>query len=237
MSINIDGSQTSQQPTQKKVDLKQQELQDEAQKADQKLKEYYNSLGMYSTPSMNNICDLYNAGYESEGKAFHKEHISYCDFYGNAALAFGDVILNIAEKTINDIKNAINNVKTATDKAINCLKGLIKREDSTIESKLKPNEGNASIKEDENTLYKDEQTAPAQHNNDLNRATKSDVNNILKKVNINLSELPEKIQEDIVNKYTNMLNFASSHNLKYYDTDRLNENLISYAQAKIDDGN
>ena len=238
MSVSIQQSQQA-QPLQGKTEQEQKQFQTEAQKADQQIKEYFNNLGTYSAPSMDNICDLYNSGHKKEGDAFHKEHMSFCDLYGNAALAFGNVLRDAATKTVNDIKNAINAVKVANEKAIEGLKVLIQQEEDVIQENSDANGEKTEIERDRqnNTGY--HQITNLQYNSVLNtdvsnkQKTKLQVNDILAEVNINLSSLPEYIQNDLVNKYTNMVNFAKSNDLKYYNKETLKERLIRYTQAKI----
>lgn len=238
MSISVQQSQEPLQP-QGQTEQEQQEFQTEAQRADQQIKEYYNNLGTYSAPSMDNICDLYNSGHTQEGDHFHKEHMSFCDLYGNAAIAFGNVLRDAATKTINDIKNAVNAIKVATEKAINGLKNLIQKEEAVIEANSDANGEKTSVERDRQNLAGYSEVSNPQYNPPLDanvtdrQMTKKAVNDILAGVNIDLSSLPENIQEDLINKYTNMVNFANSNNLRYYNTETLNERLIRYAQTKI----
>lgn len=232
MSISISNDKQQVQLPQGKTEQEQQEFKTEAQKADQQIKEYYNNLGMYSAPSMENICDLYNSGHKCEGEHFHKEHTNFCDLYGNAALAFGNVLRDAATKTVNDVKDAINAVKYASEKATNGLKALIQKEEAVIEA-------NSDFSDEKTLVGNDRQITNQQCNPILNvdvsdkQKTKITVNDILAKVNIDLSSLPEDVQDDLINKYTNMANFAKSNDLRYYNTETLNERLIRYTQAKI----
>ena len=236
--LTVNNSQQSPK-IQDKTKQEELEFSTEAQKADRQIREYYQNLGNYSAPSMDNICDLYNSGLQKEGKFFHGQHMSFCDLYGNAALAFGSVLRNSATKTVNDIKNAVDNVKTATEKATNGLRTLIQKEEAVIEANSEPTDEKMSEERERQSLSGTKETTEEQDNSNLNedvsdrQKTKTTVKKILGNVNMDFSSLPEELQEDLVNKYTNMVNFAKSNDLRYYNTDTLSERLVRYAQAKL----
>lgn len=222
MTLNINNNyQTNEIPN----NDQQKEVENEAIKADQQIREYYNSLGDYSAPSMDNICDLHNAGYIKESDYFYGKHHDLCDIYGNAASALGDVLGNLANQTVSDVKNAIANVKNATDKAIAGLKALINDEDTVIEAKIEvKNAQDPKNEQQENTILQ---------NVSREKDTKETIKEILSAMNIEYDTIPEDIQKDLIRKYINMKDFANINNLNYYDEDALKERFVWYTQAKL----
>ena len=91
----------------------------------------YNSLGKYTAPSMDNICELFNKGFKDESDYFYVDHMAFCNEYGDKALAFGNSIKD--ESDTSTIQNALFEVKKATLKAIIGLKKLITKEKEKIE--------------------------------------------------------------------------------------------------------
>lgn len=88
----------------------------------------YNELGKYSSPSMDNICSIWNAGYKQDGNNFYAQHMGYCDEYGVAAKNYGDAVLNGS----NDLDKLVEDIKAATQKGVAGLKALIVQENSFI---------------------------------------------------------------------------------------------------------
>lgn len=132
MGINISNNYPTKQLQGDFKKLMQQNVKSEAEKARQELEGYYNSLGDYSEPSMENICNLYNTGHKTESEKFHKEHMRLCKLYREAALKFGQVLKNLANSTVEDIRNAMAEVKNATTEAITGLQNLIIAERALI---------------------------------------------------------------------------------------------------------
>ena len=225
MALNINNNYQTGEVPNNTNNGQQKEVEKEVQKADQPLREYYNSLGDYSAPSMDNICDLHNAGYIKESDYFYTKHYNFCDIYGKAASAFGHVLGNLANQTVSDVKNAIANVKNATDKAVAGLKALIHDEDTIIEAKIE-------VKNSQNT-ENEQQENNVQQNMSSKKNTKETIKEILSAMNIEFDEIPENMQKDLIKKYDNIENFASINNLEYYDEDTLKERLVRYAQAKL----
>ncbi len=230
MALNINNNYQTGEVPNNTNNGQQKEVENEVQKADQQLREYYNSLGNYSAPSMSNICDLHNAGYIKESDYFDGKHSNLCNIYGKAASAFGDVLGNLANQTVSDVKNAIANVKNATDKAVAGLKALIHDEDTVIEAKIEvKNAQNAENEQQENAV----QENTVQQNVSSEKDTQKTIKEILSAMNIEYDAIPEDVQKDLIKKYANIENFASINNLEYYDEDTLKERLVWYAQAKL----
>lgn len=124
-STNFGNSQATQ--TQQSQQTATAPNNDNAKKIQEEISKYYQELGQYSAPSMQNICDIFNSGFKTEGNQFYTEHMGFCDIYGVAASNLGQAEQS---KNSDEISSALANVKKATEQAVGGLKGLIVEETS-----------------------------------------------------------------------------------------------------------
>lgn len=136
-------------------------VKDNSNVSAQDIKKYYDELGEYTKPSMDNICSIWNQGFKSEGNGFYNKHSEFCDIYGNAAAKFGQAL-----QSNQNLKSALMAVKNATNEAVLGLKGLINQENAFMSKNIISADKKQNMQEQNMTNSADTNMANNQKSNE-----------------------------------------------------------------------